>query len=65
MSEPVRPLDPPHHPFWCDECGQKAPFTINGCGIPHDLACSRHGENPTETWKRAVDWCRATGESIP
>jgi hypothetical protein len=55
----------PVHPFWCDECGAKAPFTIKGCDIPHDSDCHRRGEDAMGVWEAAVDWCKATGESIP
>lgn len=55
----------PVHPFWCDECGQKAPFTITGCGIAHRAECSRHDEDPYEVFDAAVEWCKKTGDSIP
>lgn len=58
---PARPV----HPFWCDDCGAKAPFTINGCGIPHPVDCSRHGEDAISVFQAAVEWCKATGRSIP
>lgn len=59
-----RPIMPPH-PFWCDYCGQKAPFTIRGCEVPHADDCPRRNENAEAIYQAAVDWCRETGETIP
>lgn len=58
-------VDRPAHPFWCDHCGQKAPFTIRGCEIPHLDGCSRRGEDPELAYARAAEWVRQTREPIP
>lgn len=56
---------PPFHPFWCDDCGGKAAFTIRGCPVVHDEDCPRFGENPDEVYERARAWCLKTGGVIP
>lgn len=59
------PSKAPVHPYWCDDCGKSAPFKIRGCGIPHMGDCPRSGEDPERVYQEAVDYCRATGETIP
>ena len=60
----AKPVTPPH-PFWCDDCGAKAGFTIRGCPIEHAKCCRRHGEDPEAVFSSAAKWCQQTGESIP
>lgn len=55
----------PPHPYWCDDCEQRAPFAIPGCPIPHTEGCSRADEDPLDVYKEAVAWCRRTHQSIP
>jgi hypothetical protein len=55
----------PVHPFWCDECGGKAAFTIQGCPIQHAAACPRRGEDPMTVFARAKAYCQRTGKAIP
>lgn len=55
---------PPPHPYWCDDCGGKAPFTIPGCPIEHSSDCPRHGEDAMEVYKAAVESVRRTGKAI-
>ena len=54
----------PPHPYWCDECGQKAPFTIPETPVEHQEWCSRYGEDAVKVFADARDWCIATGKSI-
>ncbi len=56
--------EPPAHPFWCDDCGAKAGFTLKGCAIDHALDCPRFGENPEHVYEAAKDYCRRTGRKI-
>lgn len=71
MSAPSpSPLEQmPRHPFWCDECGGKAPFTIKGSRIDHDRSCPLYGETERqaeERYERAVAWLRRNpGKVIP
>ncbi len=60
-----RRIPPAVHPFWCDDCGRKAPFTIRGCEIPHESDCSRAHEDAERVYVAAVEWCKRTGEAIP
>lgn len=53
------------HPFWCDECGAKAPFTIPGWPIEHESWCSFKDEDPEERWEKAKEYCLRTGKTIP
>jgi hypothetical protein len=55
----------PAHPFWCDECGAHAGFSIKGCPIPHRNTCARYGENPETVYTQAVTYVQATGRTIP
>ena len=41
------------HPFYCDDCGNKAPFTIAGCPIEHDADCPRFGEDAMQVYEQA------------
>jgi hypothetical protein len=59
-----KPNRPPH-PFWCDDCGERAGFRIKGCPIPHRADCPRHGEEAEQVFNNAVAWCRVTGGTIP
>lgn len=54
----------PVHPFWCDDCGGKAGFTIPGCPVDHAPDCPRFGEDPMQVYVTAVKFCRETGEVI-
>jgi hypothetical protein len=56
---------PPKHPYWCDECGAKAGFTIRGCPIDHKADCSRHGEDAEQVYRDAVAYVKTTGKAIP
>lgn len=58
------PVRPPH-PYWCDDCGAKAPFTIPGWPIDHTEDCSRFGEDARQVYLDAVEYVTTTGESIP
>lgn len=53
------------HPYWCDDCGGRAPLTIPGCPIDHLSDCPRFGEDPMVVYKAAVTYVKATGEVIP
>lgn len=53
-----------NHPYWCDDCGRKAPFTIPGCPIDHEKDCPRFGEDAMQIYREAVDHVRVTGEAI-
>ena len=55
----------PVHPFWCDECGGHAGFTIRGCPIEHADWCSRRDEDPEVVYRAAVSYVKATGKEIP
>lgn len=55
----------PYHPYWCDECGHKAPFTIPGCPIEHSKECPREGEDAMRVYNEAKQYVQATGEPIP
>lgn len=59
----------PRHPFWCDECGGKAPFRIKGCTIDHRPDCQFYGETSRQAERlheAAVAWLRQhPGEKIP
>jgi hypothetical protein len=55
----------PPHPYFCDECGGRAPFKIAGCPVEHALSCPRHGEDPMAVFERAKAYCRETGKAIP
>jgi hypothetical protein len=55
----------PSHPFWCDDCGGKAPFTIKGFEIDHDPECPRHGEDAEAVFDAAWEFVRVTGKAIP
>ena len=57
--------DVPFHPYWCDECGGKAPFKILSCEIDHVYGCSRFGEDSRKIWLAAYEYVRDTGKSIP
>ncbi len=57
-------LTAPPHPYWCDDCGQKAPFTIPGCPIEHSRDCERYNEKPMSVYEKAVNYCRTTGKPI-
>lgn len=71
MTPPTAPAleQRPRHPFWCDECGGKAPFTIKGSPIRHHRDCPHHGETYTDAerlYEEAKAWClRNPGRSIP
>lgn len=60
----IAPIRPPH-PYWCDECDGKAPFTIPACPIEHSEDCSRFGEDARQVYAVAVEYVKVTGKSIP
>ena len=65
-SEQINEIeDPPPHPYYCDDCDGRAPFTIPGCEIAHALRCPRHGEDAMAVFERAKAYCRRTGKAIP
>lgn len=55
----------PPHPYWCDDCGGKAPFRIRACEIEHAKGCPRFGEDADAVFWAAFDYVRATGKAIP
>lgn len=65
MSDQPEALPMPPHPFWCDDCGAKAGFCIQGCPIDHAEDCRRAGEDLMAVYDAAAEWCRATGGLIP
>lgn len=66
MSEATQTSDKPAlHPYWCDSCGEKSPFTIPGSPVEHEADCERHGEDPVAVYRAAVEYCRKTGKGIP
>lgn len=60
-----RLADVPPHPYWCDECGGKAPFALRECPIEHKEDCPRFGEDANAVWLAAYEYVRDTGRSIP
>jgi hypothetical protein len=54
----------PPHPYFCDDCGGRAPFTIPGCPIAHARLCPRHAEDPMAVYERAKAYCQRTGKAI-
>lgn len=57
----------PRHPFWCDECGGKSPFTIRGCPITHANDCPHHPDTDEKAESRytaAVAWLKANSGSV-
>jgi hypothetical protein len=56
---------PPPHPYWCEACGQHAPFRVTMGAIPHTDGCPRQGEAWLQVYSRAVEWVLQTGEAIP
>jgi hypothetical protein len=54
----------PNHPYWCDDCGGKAPFTIPGCEIDHDKGCPRENEDAMAVFRAAAEYCKTTGKAI-
>lgn len=65
LSTANTPLPSPPHPYWCDECGRKAPFTMRGCEIEHEEGCPRFGEDGYAVWLSAYEYVKRTGKSIP
>jgi len=60
MTPPVPP-----HPYWCDDCGQHAPFRMPFCPIPHVEGCTREGEDAMDIYYQALAYVQATGQEIP
>lgn len=60
----AKPEEPPPHPYWCDDCGAHASFTIPGCGISHKRGCTRYGEDPRAVYDTAFEYCVRTGKTI-
>lgn len=52
------------HPYWCNDCGENAGFTIPGCPINHRKNCPRFGENAQQVFNAAVTYVKATGRKI-
>ena len=56
--------NPPAHPYWCDDCAGKAPFSIMGCPIKHEEGCVRENKDAMEVYEKAKAWCLATKGTI-